>query len=277
MNTNNPLTVDNIVCLLNQQPYTVEQLNNQNPNDPNRFKLSDYNNFSKTLLDYFFTDYQSEEFHTVISLMGAPIMINERIKMRWIEDFSSIEFYLLYPNIMIKLWERGEIKFNIHEFGILYKFLVENYKSIKKDPNLTETGRLLLKYFINFTYGATMNRFGTSFIYFNGHDKISKYTKQTFEHVFEKYGDTIFYIDTDVIYLDYITPEVLSNVKSLGLPYNIGTNLNGMFVEKKKYQIQENGSLRVRGLQRYRSKYKLEKNRINKLHKILHNIKNVTN
>ena len=274
MTTNNPLTIDNIVYLLNQENYTVEQLTTLSVDNPNRFKLSDYNKFAKKLLDYFFTDYVTIKMsYDGPEYFGAPILLNERIKLKWLENFSSIEFNSLYPNIIVKLWEKGELKFNIYEFGIIFKFIVQNYKTIKKNPNLTDVSRLLIKYFINFTFGATVNRFDTSFIYLNSHDKIVSYTKETFEHLMEQNTNNIFYIDTDTIYLDYITPEVLSNVKSLGVPYSIETNLNGMFLEKKRYQIQKNGDLKIRGLQgSFRSKYKLEKNRINKLQKILHKI-----
>jgi hypothetical protein len=278
MKTNNSITVDNIVYLLNQQNYTVEQLTSQNVKDPNRFKFSDYNNFAKVLLDYFFIRYKTIKLKsTTTAFFGATVLINENIKMKWIENFSSIEFYMMYPHITVKLWEKGDIKFNIYEFGTIYKFIVENYKIIKKDPNMTDVSRLLLKYFINFTYGATMNHMKTSFICIDDHEKIVTYSKETLYSLMDKYKDTIFYIDTDSIYLDYIIPEVLSNVKSLGLPFTIQTNLNGMFIEKKKYQIQESGSLRVRGLSRYRSKYKLEKNRINKLQKILNKLNHATN
>lgn len=277
MKTNNPITVDNIVYLLNQQKYTVEQLNNQNVKDPNRFKLSDYNDFSKELLNYFFIDYRKIEIkYTGPEIFGTYIGLNEDIKMKWIENFSSIEFYMMYPNIIVKLWERGDLKFNIYEFGIIYKFLVENYKTLKKDSNITDASKLLLKYFINFTFGATQNRFGISFISINNHEQITTYAKETLQYIMEHYKNTVFYIDTDSIYLDFITPEILSNVKPLGLPYTIQTNLNGMFIAIKKYQIQENGSLRVRGLPRYKTKFKLEKNRINKLQKILNKINNAT-
>jgi hypothetical protein len=273
MKTKNSITVDNIVYLLNQQNYTVEQLTSQNVNDLNRFRLSDYNDFSKVLLDYFFIDYKTIEIESTKSkFFSVPILLNESIKMKWIENFSSIEFDMMYPHIIVKLWERRDIKFNIYEFGIIYKFIVENYKIIKKNPNITDVSRLLVKYFINFTYGATMNHLKTSFIQIDDHEKIVTYSKEVLYYIMDKYKDTIFYIDVDSIYLDYIIPEVLSNIKSLGLPYTIQTNLNGMFIEKKKYQIQESGSLRVRGLSRYRSKYKLEKNRIDKLQKILNKI-----
>ena len=278
MKTNNPLTVDNIVYLLNQETYTVEQIMSTVQDDPKRLRLHDYNRLVKKLLDYFFIDYDtSKTYITETTLMGASILINEKLKYKWLENFSCIEFYSLYPNIMSKLWKEGKANFNIYEFGVLFNFMVENSKKIKSDSILSETGKLLFKFLLNYTYGASLNHFSRSFISFDKVDKVPLYTKETFNYIMENNPHNIFYIDVDEIYLDYVSPEVLSHIKLLDLPFTIENNLNGMFMEKKKCIIQKGNIIKPRGLRSsFRSKYKLEKNRINKLQKILNKINDVT-
>lgn len=278
MKTNNPLTIDNIVYLLNQENYTVEQLMSTIQDDPKRFRLGDYNKLVKKLLDYFFIDYDtSKSFVTDYGFMGASVLINEKIKYKWLENFSYIEFESLYPNIMAKLWREGKANFNIYEFGVLFNFMVQNRKNIKSNPNLSETSRSLFNLFINYTYGAGLNQYSRSIVSFDSVDKVPMYTKEIFEQIMEKNQHNVFYIDVDEIYLDFVSSEILSDIKSLGLPFTIENNLNGMFMEKKRYIIQKNNTVRPRGLRSsFRSKYKLEKNRINKLQKILHKINDVT-
>ena len=277
MTTNNPLTVDNIVYLLNQETYTAEQIMSTIQDDPKRLRLHDYNRLVKRLLDYFFINYDTSKSYVRDSgFQGSVILLNEKIKYKWLENFSHIEFSSLYPSIMTKLWKEGKANFNIYEFGVMYNFMVENIKNIKSNPNISETGRMLFRFVINYTYGASQNQFDRSFISFDSVDKVPIYTKETFEYIMEQNQHNIFYIDVDEIYLDYVSPEVLSSVKSLGLPFTIENNLNGMFMEKKRCLIQDGNTINPRGLRAtFRSKYKLEKNRINKLQKILNKINNV--
>lgn len=273
MKANNPLTTDNIVYLLNQENYTVEQLMSTFQDDPNRFRLHDYNKVIKRFLDYFFIDYKSDSFEVKLPLMGALILINEKTRYKWLEDFSTIEFNGLYQQIMTKMWREGNGRFNIYEFGVLFNFMVENSKKIKTDPKISETGRLLFKYLLNYTFGACANQIGKSLIYFDNLDKVPLYTKTTFVHIMEKNPHNIFYIDVDQIYLDYVSPEVLSCIKSLDLPFTVENNFTGMFMEKKKYIIQKGNIIKPYGLKgSFKSKYKLEKNRINKLQRILNKI-----
>ncbi len=280
MKTNNPLTIDNIVYLFNQETYTVEQIMSTIQDDPNRLRLRDYNRLVKKFLDYFFIDYDTSKSYVIKPvLIGTTVLINEKIKYKWLENFSCIEFFSLYPNIMAKLWKDGKANFNIYEFGVMYNFFVENSKKIKSDPKMSETGKVLFRFFINYTYGASQNHFGNSFISFDGVDKVPIYTKETFQYIMENNEHNIFYLDCDEIFLDYVSPEILSCIKSLGLPFTIENNLNGMFMEKKRYMLQKGNNIKQRGLRSsFRSKYKLEKNRINKLQKILNKINaNATN
>ena len=47
----NELTIDNMINLLNQQNYTVNQLTTNNMSDTDRFKLQDFNNVAITMIN----------------------------------------------------------------------------------------------------------------------------------------------------------------------------------------------------------------------------------
>jgi len=267
------LTIDNMVNFLNQQNYTTSQLTSTIYADPNRFRLGDFIKVSKVLLDHFFTDYKEEDFDLPPNYyQGSVILINEKMKLKWMKDISYIEFTSLYPNIIIKLnklWKENKLKFSVFEFGIIYTFLVENRKLISINPNIKEESKLLCKVMINYLYGASsgQHKFPTRI---SNVDSIPHYTRETLESLFEIHKDNIAYIDTDQIFLDFVSPEILDNyIKPLGLPYTIKHNIDCMFIEKKKYLMDELGTLKVRGIVEWRSKYKAEKLRFKKINKIV--------
>lgn len=269
-NVKNELTIDNIIKLLNQQNYTVSQMTSTIAADPNRFRLYDFLKVSKILLDYFFTDYKQEDVNLPSDYyQGSLILLNDKMKSKWMKDISCIEFTSLYPNIILKLWKENKLKFSVFEFGIIYNFLVENRKLIIKNPNTKEESKLLCRVMINYLYGAssTQNKFP---IRVSNIELISAYTKETFQELFEIHKDNVAYIDTDQIFLDYVSPEIIDNyIKPLELPYTIKHNIDCMFVDKKRYIMDEFGTLKVKGIVEWRTKYKNEKLRIKKINKIV--------
>lgn len=278
-NVKNELTIDNMINLLNQQNYTIEQLNNHNPNDPNRFTIRHFNNVAMEMVNYFFENYTNVEIKSLDSerFLGSYTDINDKMKLKWMKDISYIEFESLYPNIIIKLWKENKLNFSVYEFGLIYTFLVKNYKKAK-NQNIKNESILLWKIMINFLYGVSNNIYRKNQIVIDNVDLIPNYTRETFQNLFQNHSDNVAYIDTDQIYLDYISPEIINNyIKPLGLPYVIKHNIDCMFIEKKRYIMDEFGTLKVRGIQEYRSNYKKEKLRLKKINKIVSIIQNNEN
>ena len=274
----NELTVDNIINLLNEQNYTINQLTSTFVQDPYRFRLKDFINITMIMVNYFFENYTNIKIEIPNSdrLLGSYIAINERMKLKWLKDISYIEFNSLYPNIIIKLWKENKLKFSIYEFGLIYTFLVENKNLILKNPNIKEESKLLLRVIINYLYGASNNLSITNKVVIDNLELVTLYTKETFQQLFENNKDNVAYLDTDQIFLDYVSPEIINNyIKPLGLPYIIKHNIDCMFIEKKRYIMDEFGTLKVRGIQEYRSNYKKEKLRLKKINKIVSIIKNI--
>ena len=279
-NVRNELTIDNMINLLNEQNYTIEKLNNHHPDDPNRFKISDFNNVAMIMVNYFFKNYTDVEVQPLDKEMflGGYIGINEKMKLKWMKDISYIEFESLYPNIIIKLWKENKLKFSIYEFGLIYTFLVQNKKLGFKNPNIKEESKLLWKIMINYLYGASNNPYRRNEIVVDNVKTIPSYTRETFQKLFENHSDNVAYIDTDQIFLDFVSPEIIINyINPLGLPYTIEHNKDCMFIEKKRYMMDEFGTLKVRGVSEWRTKFKKEKLRIKKINKIVSLIRNNEN
>ena len=179
MKTHNPLplTIDNLIGVFDSMSYKTEYFTN-NTNDVNRFKMSDYNKLVNRLLTDFFPFYTTKNIIKETDfIIGSIIILNERLQNKWLEKFSSITFNRMYPNIIVKLWETGELEFNIYEFGIIYKFIIDNYDTIKSNPEIDDVVKLAIRFFMNYTFGAATSKYST--IQIDNIQKITTYARDT--------------------------------------------------------------------------------------------------
>lgn len=270
----NELTIDSIINLINQQNYPVE-IFTSNTNDPNRFTIHHFQRLCRILLDYHFENYEQIEIQNDLNEFSGICLLNEKnTRNKWLQDISLIEFNSMYPNIIVKLWRENKIHFTIYEFGIIYEFILKNYKKIIHNSNINDSSKLAIKTLLNYLYGASASIYPL-FIKVSNIHLVSNYAKSNFNLLFEEQKDNVFYIDTDTIYLDLITPYILDKyIKPLGIPYDIEYNFDAMFNDKKRYIIDKNKSVKLHGIPIYRSKFKMEKMRLNKIYKIKKIIKN---
>lgn len=272
----NELTIDSIVNLINQQNYSVDKFTFDTTN-PNRFTISDFQRLCRILLDYHFENYTQIEVENDLNEFSGICLFNEKIANKWLENISVIEFNKMYPTIIIKLWKENKIHFTIYEFGIIYEFLVENYKQILKHVNITESSKLAVKTMINYLYGASASVYPL-FIKASNIHLVSNYAKEKLTNLFYNNVNNVFYIDTDTIYLDFITPDIIQDyIKPLQIPYSIERNFDVMFIAKKRFIIDRDKSLKKHGIPIYRSKFRFEKNRMNKIYKLMDIIRNNEN
>jgi hypothetical protein len=252
----NELTVPAVIELLNQEKYSLEQLKNCAPrkDELNGFKLDDWNSVITRLLDYFFEPYKIKKVKEDFGYFGGSVLLDPRNTGYWFKDLYQITFNLLYPSVISLLNDKGKIKFNIEEFGVLYKFLVKNHKSIKNSSELTEEGKFLFKVIINYTYGACTNYFGRGKIKAENIDIVPTYTKEIFELLFKENPKNILYIDTDVIYLRTLTVDILEKLDSLKVNYDVKGHIQAFFIMKKKYILVEDGVIKLKGIKTITSK-----------------------
>lgn len=270
MKTKNPINVDNIVYLLNQQNFTIEQFTLKSLN---RFSIKDFNNVFLSFIDYFFDSYQINDLEISNNRSYGTTLINDKLRNYWHTNICKISFDLLYPNIIVKLYENGKLKFNIDEFAIIYSFMVKNINIIKNHKNITDISKLLFKFLINYTYGALSNPKFSNF-YVDKHRLICEYINHPLVTFKNDYIDNIIYVDTDEVYLDFLTKEIKEQFDWLELPYEIEYGINGFFLQKKKFIIDNNNNCKVRGIREYKSKYKSQKDRPYKISKLLKIISN---
>ncbi len=258
-----PLTVDIIVKLLNQQQYTIDNFD-VNSINKNRVSLNDFNKVFSIIINYFFESYKIFNIEIIDDLeYPNNIILNDKMKNHWHTNISKISFNNLYPNIISKLWKNNELKFNINEFAIIYSFMVENIDEIKNHKDMNEVSKLLFNFLIYYTYGAlttTLSKF-----YVDDHYQIKKYTNLLFRNFIKNYNDNIIYIDTDIIYLDFLNKNIKYELNQLEIPYEIEFGINGIFFDKKKFILDSSNTCKVKGYRKFKSKYQLLKNRISKI------------
>jgi hypothetical protein len=252
------LNIDNVAKVLNRSNLSDYNFMMYNSNN-----LANYHIVIKSLLDNFFEYYQVDNFKFEKNTFeGGTTLINKKFTNLWMKDITEIRFINLYPNIIIRLWEQKLLTFNINEFGVLFKFLVQNKDAIKN--KLTNRNKGLLNFIINYTFGAGHNI--NSVIKINGLDLVVTYIKNTLIDLYTNYSNNVFYIDVDVIYLDFLDKTILDKyIIPLGLPYTIEHHLGGFFIQKKKYILETKNGIRTYGIEKFESENKIQKERIKKI------------
>ena len=257
------LNIDNVIDILNSESNPIYDFLISNGHN-----VFIYNKVIKIFLDYFFDDEYSVDstIHNEEKLFGATVLLNENMIEYYMQDITRLQFISMYPNIMIKLWEDGKLNFNINEFPIIFRFLVQNCNVIKNNSKLEMQGYRLLKFLINYTFRATMIK--NSIIQVDNINKVIKYYRDNLVNLFNDYPKNVIYIDTDIIYFDFLDNSILNKyIKPLGIPYEINNDFDGLFSKKKKYLTFKNTKI-TRGYKIYDSKFKKDKERMKKLNKI---------
>ena len=131
----------------------------------------------------------------------------------------------------------------------------------------------LLRFLINYTFGALT--IPLCIIQVDDINKIVLHYEEHLTNLFKDYPNHVIYIDTDVIYFDFLDNNIIDKyIKPLNIPYKIDDELCGIFFQKKKYLAHKSVTSREAiGFTIYKSTFYKEKERIKKLKKI-HNIFN---
>ncbi|MFW5848119.1 MAG: hypothetical protein ACOCVF_04320 [bacterium] len=255
------LNIENIISILEKENYKYHNLQ-----FPYGMVSSIYDKIIKELLDTFF-NYEVCGLEIYDNIRQPPISSKIYLKEKGnlVENGYKLEFNLLYPFIIIKLWENSDINFNINEFGVLYSFLVNNYKNVKK-LNISKDIIILWKTLINYTFSILINPV-SQFIRCDYISFVTSYMNNFYDDLIKRYNGIILCVDTDTIYLDFMTKEFIEDIKKIDIPFDI-SNLDFFLMDKKKIIEFNNGNIKSIGLKKYKSNYQLEKDRIKKLKKI---------
>lgn len=134
-----------------------------------------------------------------------------------------IEFNGLYPNVLLKLYDEGLLKFNCKAFGDVILTLFRNKDFFKKEF-LSSDVWLLTKILINWTYGKLGS--DKSIYSVDIFRMISLYTKPFFDMLIEMCPKSILEIKIDEIYIknydnEYVNKCIHHVLDKLDLPYEI--------------------------------------------------------
>jgi hypothetical protein len=132
-----------------------------------------------------------------------------------------------------------KLDINIKEFPILFKFILDNFETIKNSDNekILSLTRLLL----NYTYGTLVAN--NSFIKSLNPNIISEIGRNIMNSFITQFKDNILYVDTDMmIFINYkdIENDIKEKLKDINILYDIKHYLYFLPIEKKRYILSEN-------------------------------------
>lgn len=220
--------------------------------------LDDYRNLRNctivysNIMKYFFNItliFENIPYDRNHKIRGACAFLNEHSYDKWYSDIFIVDFKHLYPSIICKLINNGEIEFKIKELGILYLFLYTNMGEIISHHVMSnnENNLSIFRVLMNFMYGLIGNyKKITSNI--NDCNKITGYTRPCFDSL--RNDENIIHVDVDIIHVKKITDELIEKLDKLNLKYEINDVKVAHFIRVMKYAtISENDGLKIRGFE----------------------------
>jgi len=188
-------------------------------------------------------------------IRGSRCWMNPKYKEKLVDDVINITFTHLYPNIICKLYQKGDLKFNNDRIGDLFTDIMEiKYEEIIPFINFAKGGCSIaeflysmdnsrkndddnihnLKLYIwtylriikNMFYGILANKHVVElnkmskeqYFICNDINLVSQYAINFWDILIKKFEDNICYIDTDEIFLrldDYFNVNKLYNIFDL--------------------------------------------------------------
>lgn len=178
--------------------------------------------------------------------IGFLVEINKKYTDKWLDNLYSISFDNFIPFLMVK--NIYQYKYNYLNFDEVYKEITSYYRDLNKEDNR----RLILKKFINYTYGMFLSKH--DFISCSGNltNEIVYESRYILKDIIEKYKDNIIYVDTDIIYMINIENklgDIINFLKEYRCKYSIIPYKGGLFLGKKKYLVQDiNNNIKIVGI-----------------------------
>lgn len=170
--------------------------------------------------------------------VGAKVWLNEQFTNAMIHNIDIVFLNMVYPKIMSKV-----INTNAEHFNEVYSKLIEIYKEDKFNA---------LKNYINMVYGCLGNP--KCDIYSNNIHLVPEILNKILSNILSEFSEYIIYIDTDEIYFrkfDEIKDrfeEYFNSENKYDLTYSIEKSKFGLFMKKKKFFIEQQGEIKMKGI-----------------------------
>jgi len=249
----NELTIEAIVNIIKEIDYDETKIiRSHNSINAAKLDINFWNISWEKLLDNFFESKTKNIIYDNNTINHGIVKFNDDYKNIEINDFRQITFSNLYPNIIIKLNDENKIKFNIEEYGIIYKFIVENYDNIKNNY-IDEDIRMKWCAMKNAMFGCSnyfksIVNYSQFFKDYNNDNKInivSNYMYDFFNDIFNKYDKYIININTDGIYFfDNIPNSFYLDIDKIEFKYDISDLYDGRFINYHRFILKDkNGNI----------------------------------
>lgn len=216
-----------------------EKLKNVFEKEYSKNRLTDFLIKTQKVYEFFECDFKlkpskigSKDFY------GGKVWINEDYVNSPISNLEVITFNMVYPKLITKIVET-----NLENFNEVYSKLIEIYCL---DKNIE------LKKYINMTYGCLQNP--ECMIYSKNIQLVPNKLNNMLSHILSEFKGHIIYIDTDQIFFrnfDEIRErfeKYFNNINKYDLTYFSEKSKFGLFIAKKKYIIEENGNIKIKGM-----------------------------
>jgi hypothetical protein len=223
------------------------------------FSKYEYDNKTQSLIKYHNIIYKDilkldnkEEIQITQSefpyIYGFVIKINENFINDWITA-SKIEFISPLSNIIIRLYETGEIIFNYPQIIEFYKFINIHIDYIKNNFNKKLQNNI--KFFYNGMYGILHSN--RSILKINNIVIVINVFNNFMKNLYEKHSNNIIYMNIDFFFCLNINNELIDNLNEFNINYIIEENYTIKLIRLKKYiSINKNGEYKFIGI--YNSK-----------------------
>lgn len=238
------INVDNVVEFLNTQKYSLEYMMGMSFTYSKRFNLTDYQKFIDELVRYFFSGVTYVDLPRRMDFLGSPMIHKEEIVNKIFKNVNELSFIHMYPNIIINLYNKGEVEFNVVELPDIYTFVVKNKNEIQNHPNIKEESKKLTNLIINYLFGSSFNQ--KTKIYITEIDKVIEYYRGVYEKIFDING--FLYANLDELYFeDSVKEQVLDYVNKLDIPYEIKECSNFCYFDRRRFVRVVDGDIKVMG------------------------------
>ena len=166
-------------------------------------------------------------------LQGGFCWINNDIRGQLLKDVNILEYNILYPFIIIGLYDAGFIDVSEKDNIDRIRYFNNNRDMIKRDPSKYIDERT----FSNRYYGKLVQKYPKQ------SELVTQYMRHFWNDILEDNKDNIYYIDTHMVFYK----GDLNITHDLGIPYTI-KNIQYLYMEaKKRYTYLQDNRIVTKG------------------------------
>lgn len=217
-----------------------EKLKNVFEKEYSESRLTDFLIKTQKLYEFFGYNFKLKPTTEIVSkdFYSGKVWLNEDYVNSSISNLEVITFDLVYPKLITKI-----IETNLEHFNEVYSKLIELYYL---DKNIE------LKKYINMTYGCLKN--SKCMIYSKNIHLVPNILNKMLSDILSEFKGHIIYIDTDQIFFRNFSEirerfeKYFNKINKYELTYFSEESKFGLFMSKKKYIIEENNKIKIKGL-----------------------------